>query len=219
MSRVRSFSETPPAIAPESCPPCPGSSMTSAKGSPFLCWGTTRRGENGSGVRRRVKNDTIINKRPSHTIISLALVETRKRTILFRDQRCQFIRSHGTISHRHVCITLQHRRRNCPISKSLAPLPPDFCHCEIVCAEIRSFARPIFSLRPERQRACCLRWSSEDKWRRRIRLPGRDRRPQLLQSRQRASAPGRGHRKSARTHFSSPDLTSSRQGAAGKHRQ
>src|SRR6266576_1149908 len=125
MSRVRSFSKTPPAIAPESCPPCPGSSMTSAKGSTFLCWGTTSRGENGSGVRRRVKNDTIINKRPSHTIISLALVETRKRTILFRDQRCQFIRFHGTISHRHVCITLQHRRRNCPISKSLAPLPPD----------------------------------------------------------------------------------------------
>src|SRR4030095_16497737 len=128
MSRVRSFSKTPPAIAPESCPPCPGASMTSAKGSTFLCWGTTRRGENGPGVRRRVKNDTIINKRPSHAMISLVLVETRKRTILFRllrDQRCQSIRFHGAISHRHVCITLQHRRRNCPISESLAPLPPD----------------------------------------------------------------------------------------------
>src|SRR5437016_7687651 len=85
-----------------------------------------RRGENGSGVRRRVKNDTAINKSPSHAIVSLAPVERRKRTILFRNQRRQFTRFHGTISHRHVHITLQHRRRNCPISKSLAPLPPDF---------------------------------------------------------------------------------------------
>src|SRR5215813_7073641 len=126
MSRVRSFSKTPPAIAPESWPPCPGSSMTSANGSAFLWRGTTRRGDNGSGVRRSIKNDTAINERPSHAIVSLALAERRIRTILFRDQPCQFARLHGTISDRHVHITLQHRRRNCPISKSLAPLPPDF---------------------------------------------------------------------------------------------
>src|SRR5690349_3727633 len=126
MSRVRSFYKTPPAIAPESWPPCPGSRMTSANGSAFFWRGAIDRGTDGSGVRRRVKKDTVISTSPSHAIVSLALLERRKRTILLRDQRCQFTRVHGTISHRHVRITLQHRRRNCPISKALAPLPPKF---------------------------------------------------------------------------------------------
>jgi hypothetical protein len=59
--------------------------MTNANGSAFLWWGPTRCGEIGPGVRRRVKIDTVINKSPSHAIVSPVLVENRKRTILFRD--------------------------------------------------------------------------------------------------------------------------------------